>query len=216
MRSLRLSLLPITLFLALTVSATAQEFAVVQKHAFDFNRLRGCSLRIVNGNLYIMNLRGGSVAKVKPWGEEVFSGFLAPRVGRAQYIIAITEDQAGNTYVADGVNIHVYSPKGSYERTLSPGLNLARDGLLVLEPDNLWVAGRVPPNQGAEAGTLHELKGAVVARSFSTPFYPGSKAMEDITLNTDSTWPSIASAASCTSSRSCFTRSVSSARVVNL
>lgn len=181
----RFSILAAVWFLG-TWCARAQDFAVGQQHSFDLARIRGAAITITNGHIYRIDPRSGTVTCMLPSGEQLFSALEPPPVGRALHPVAVTEDGTGTLYVSDGINVHLYGSDGKLRRTFTPGLNIAKDGLLAINPEYLYVAGRVPASRGPNTATIHEIRQGRLVQSFSTPFFPGRTGMQDVTLNTDS------------------------------
>lgn len=185
MRRLRYTVAVVVFSLVLGVSCLAQNFATIDERTFDTSRLTPGTIYIMHGNIYRKHARTGLLSKFLLTGQEVFGQLPPPSVGRAIGAISVTEDLSGNIYVSDGMNIHAYSPGGQYKGSISPGINMAMNGLVALDGTHFYVTGRIPPSRGGGSTTIFEITQDGVRQSFGTVPFPSLAGTEDAILNTD-------------------------------
>jgi hypothetical protein len=110
---------------------------------------------------------------------------MLPALSFSQSFSPVATHPARNIYAVDGVNIHIYSPDGRYEKSLTPGINMTM-GLAALDPQHLYVTGRLVPEKAASRATVFRLGPCGIDRSFSNVFITGLSGMDDHLLNSSS------------------------------
>jgi len=101
-------------------------------------------------------------------------------------IVGLATDPAGEIYAVDGLHVHIYTASGSYEKSITPGLNLGQ-GLVVADPQHIFVAGRAPRGGiVSHSATIFELGSGGTSRSFSDVFHKDRTGMDDMVLNKES------------------------------
>jgi hypothetical protein len=185
MKKLIFSFFVVALSLALVQWCFAQMFGNADRRAWDARSIKGGVIHIIHGNIYRKDARTGILSKFSPTGQEIFAQLAQPSTGRATRVTSVTEDATGNLYVSDGLNIHAYSSDGQYRGSLSPGINMSMNGLVALDSDHFFVAGRKPSSRGGGSATIFEIKKDGVVRSFGKVAFPNLSGNEDAMLNTD-------------------------------
>jgi hypothetical protein len=156
------------------LACTAQTFSTVETHAAKW-RCHG-RVWIENSALYCKDAHTQEISKTLIDGRQEFARLETPSVGQSNHIIALAEDANQNVYAVDGVNVHIYSNSGKYQRSLTPGINMSF-GLAVLDAEHIFVTGRLSPTAGESSATAFLIGSKGIQRSFS---------MEDHAVNAPS------------------------------
>lgn len=175
-----LKILPIVLLMLSAPAVFGQQFSPVRNQVAAW-KCHGW-VWLSNSNLYCRDAHTAELSRFGATGTQVFPRPQVTAAARHYAVVGLSEDLDRTIYAVDGVNIHVFSSDGKYQKTLTPGIALS-GGIAALDSDHIFVTGRVPPQQGPSSATAFLVSPNGVVQSFSDVFVRGLSGLDDKIIN---------------------------------